>query len=52
MLKVIKGTISWFEQREKKRRDVNELMSLSDKALNDIGINRCDIHRVVSAGRM
>lgn len=48
MTQFIKNTISWLNRQEKTRRAVRELSSLSDRELCDIGISRCDIHRVAS----
>jgi uncharacterized protein YjiS (DUF1127 family) len=37
---------SWLKREERARRTRKELSQLSDRDLNDIGINRCDIHRI------
>ena len=39
--------ITWLENRRRLRRDTNELMSLSDRDLADIGLTRADIYYAV-----
>jgi uncharacterized protein YjiS (DUF1127 family) len=41
--------LKFFERMKRVRNTRNELMSLSDRELKDIGINRSDIPRI--AGR-
>ncbi len=36
----------WLDERSRRNRIVQELRALTDRELADIGIARCDIHRV------
>ena len=36
----------WLDERSRRARIVQELRSLTDRDLADIGIARCDVHRV------
>ena len=36
----------WLDERSRRDRIVRELRSLTDRELADIGIARCDVHRV------
>jgi len=44
--KIVKDTRRWMKQQERINRTRRELSLLTDRDLNDIGINRCDIDRV------
>jgi uncharacterized protein YjiS (DUF1127 family) len=35
-----------FSKWRRQRQTVNELMRMSDRELNDLGISRCDIHQI------
>ena len=37
---------SYLKHLREYRKNLNELSSLSERELNDIGLNRSDIHRV------
>lgn len=38
--------LKYLKKRALIRRTMNELNSLSDRALSDLGISRCDIYRI------
>lgn len=46
MTQIISKINSWLKREEKARRTRVELSQLTDRDLADIGINRCDIHRI------
>jgi len=46
MSKLIENVTSWLNRQERKRKTIRELSYLNDRELNDLGINRCDIHRI------
>lgn len=43
----INSTIATLKRRHEEREAMKELRTFSDKALQDIGIGRCEIERVV-----
>ena len=47
----LKKPFVWLRNQEKVRRDLKQLSSFSDYELQDIGISRYDIDRVVRYGR-
>lgn len=40
--------VTYFRKRSKLQKTIKELESLSDRELNDIGISRSDIRRVIT----
>jgi len=52
MTKLINDMYSWLKRQEKVRNAVRELNNLTDRDLSDIGISRCDIHRVAKEGNL
>jgi uncharacterized protein YjiS (DUF1127 family) len=49
-MKVISKLVAKLARNQKRRQGIAELNQLSDKELNDIGIARYDIKRVIMAG--
>ena len=47
LLDFFKRMVKDIERAQSYRRAVSELESLTDKQLKDMGVHRCDIHRVV-----
>ena len=47
---IIKKYLELKAERVLIRKSIQELSALTDKELNDIGINRCDIPRIVVKG--
>ena len=50
MTKLINDMYFWLKRQEKARNTVRELSNLTDRDLSDIGISRCDIHRIAKEG--
>ena len=46
MTQVLGNITSWLKRQKKMRNTVRELNALTDRDLSDIGLSRCDIHRV------
>jgi uncharacterized protein YjiS (DUF1127 family) len=46
MMTIIKNLSRFLRKRARYKNTFNQLNSLSDRDLNDIGISRCDIHRI------
>ena len=46
MLTLGKKISRWYRTQTRVRKTVRELSALSNRDLSDIGISRCDIHRV------
>ena len=39
--------INYIMKRRAQKKDFDQLWAMSDRELNDLGIARCDIHRIV-----
>jgi uncharacterized protein YjiS (DUF1127 family) len=48
LLDFFKRMVKDIERAQSYRRAVSELESLTDNQLKDMGVHRCDIHRVVA----
>lgn len=48
MTNIGKNVARWLKRQARVRNTVRELSALSNRELTDIGISRCDIHRVAS----
>lgn len=46
MLTLGKKVSRWLKTRSRVNKTIRELSALSNRDLSDIGISRCDIHRV------
>ncbi len=46
-MKYLWRLVNYMMTRSEHRKTIKQLNQLSDKELNDIGINRCDIDRMV-----
>lgn len=46
MLRFTKNISRWLRRQARIKTTINELSVLNDRDLSDIGISRCDIHRV------
>jgi uncharacterized protein YjiS (DUF1127 family) len=46
MTQILENVTSWMKRQKKMRNTVRELNALTDRDLSDIGLSRCDIHRV------
>jgi uncharacterized protein YjiS (DUF1127 family) len=46
MTHILSKINSWLKREERARRTRVELNQLTDRDLADIGINRCDIHKI------
>lgn len=47
---ILKNAVDAHKERQNIRQSINELHALTDRELNDMGISRCDIPRVVMKG--
>lgn len=40
--------VSYYQHRKQVKKTINELSSLSNRELSDMGISRCDIHSIAN----
>jgi uncharacterized protein YjiS (DUF1127 family) len=43
---LLQRLIAWYGEQRRYRRTLNELLALSDRELNDIGVSRSDVEAV------